>query len=84
MLLMPLATDAHLSVKKEEAHLSASDASRFDASIPGKKMTLQQCFELADKQNIALQTGRKAIEKAQVMQATAWNLDKTEDRKSVV
>ena len=78
MLLMPLATDAHLSVKKEEAHLSASDASRFDASIPGKKMTLQQCFELADKQNITLQTGRKAIEKAQVMQATAWDLDKTE------
>lgn len=78
MLLMPLATDAHLSVKKEEAHLSASDASRFDASITGQKMTLQQCFELADKQNIALQTGRKAIEKAQVMQATAWDLDKTE------
>ena len=78
MLLMPLATDAHLSVKKEEAHLSASDASRSDASIPGQKMTLQQCFELADKQNIALQTGRKAIEKAQVMQETAWNLDKTE------
>ena len=78
MLLMPLAADAHLSVKMEEAHLSASDASRFDASIPGQKMTLQQCFELADKQNIALQTGRKAIEKAQVMQATAWNLDKTE------
>lgn len=69
MLLMPLATDAHLSV---------SDASRFDASIPGEKMTLQQCFELADKQNLALQTGRKAVEKAQVMQATAWDLDKTE------
>lgn len=78
MLLMPLATDAHLSVKMEDAYLSASDASRFDASIPGEKMTLQQCFELADKQNIALQTGRKAIEKAQVMQATAWDLDKTE------
>lgn len=56
----------------------AADASRFDASIPGQKMTLQQCFELADKQNIALQTGRKAIEKAQVMQGTAWDLDKTE------
>lgn len=85
MLLMPLAADAHLPVKagvhlpvKADAHLSASYASRFDASIPGQKMTLQQCFELADKQNLALQTGRKAIEKAQVMQATAWDLDKTE------
>lgn len=77
MLLMPLAADAHLPVKAD-AHLSVSDASRFDASIPGQKMTLQQCFELADKQNLALQTGRKAVEKAQVMQATAWDLDKTE------
>ena len=60
-------------------HLSsAAGVHGFDASIPGEKMTLQQCFELADKQNIALQTGRKAVEKAQVMQATAWNLDKTE------
>lgn len=78
MLLMPLATDAHLSVKKEEAHLSASDASRFDASITGQKMTLQQCFQLADRQNLALLSGRKAVEKAQVMQGTAWDLDKTE------
>lgn len=69
MLLMPLATDAYLS---------ASDASCFDASIPGEKMTLQQCFELADRQNLALQSGRKAVEKAQVMQGTAWDLDKTE------
>ena len=60
-------------------HLSsAAGVQGFDASIPGEKMTLQQCFELADKQNLALQTGRKAIEKAQVMQATAWDLDKTE------
>ena len=70
MLLMPLATDAHLS--------SASGVQGFDASIPGEKMTLQQCFQLADRQNLALQSGRKAVEKAQVMQGTAWDLDKTE------
>lgn len=70
MLLMPLAADAHLS--------SASGVQGFDASIPGEKMTLQQCFQLADRQNIALQSGRKAVEKAQVMQGTAWDLDKTE------
>ena len=70
MLLLPLSAEAHLS--------SAAGVQGFDASIPGEKMTLQQCFQLADKQNIALQTGRKAIEKAQVMQATAWDLDKTE------
>lgn len=85
MLLMPLAADAYLPVKasvhlsaKADAHLSVPDASRFDASIPGQKMTLQQCFELADRQNLALQSGRKAVEKAQVMQGTAWDLDKTE------
>ena len=70
MVLMPLSADAHLS--------SSADAHHFDAAISGQKMTLQQCFELADKQNIALQTGRKAIERAQVMQGTAWDLDKTE------
>lgn len=70
MLLLPLSAEAHL--------LSASGVQGFDASIPGEKMTLQQCFQLAGKQNIALQTGRKAIEKAQVMQGTAWDLDKTE------
>ena len=70
MLLLPLSAEAHLS--------SAAGVQGFDASIPGEKMTLQQCFELADKQNIALQTGRKAVEKAQVMQRTAWDLDKTE------
>lgn len=60
-------------------HLSsAAGVQGFDASIPGEKMTLQQCFQLADRQNIALQSGRKAVEKAQVMQGTAWDLDKTE------
>lgn len=70
MLLMPLSAEAHLS--------SASGVQGFDASIPGEKMTLQQCFQLADRQNLALQSGRKAVEKAQVMQGTAWDLDKTE------
>lgn len=70
MLLLPLSAEAHLS--------SASGVQGFDASIPGEKMTLQQCFQLADRQNLALQSGRKAVEKAQVMQRTAWDLDKTE------
>ena len=70
MLLLPLSAEAHLS--------SASGVQGFEASIPGEKMTLQQCFQLADRQNLALQSGRKAVEKAQVMQRTAWDLDKTE------
>lgn len=70
MLLLPLSAEAHLS--------SASGVQGFDASIPGEKMTLQQCFQLADRQNLALLSGRKAVEKAQVMQGTAWDLDKTE------
>lgn len=70
MLLLPLSAEAHPS--------SASGVQGFDASIPGEKMTLQQCFQLADRQNLALLSGRKAVEKAQVMQRTAWDLDKTE------
>ena len=70
LLLLPLSAEAHLS--------SAAGVQGFDASIPGEKMTLQQCFQLADRQNLALQSGRKAVEKAQVMQGTAWDLDKTE------
>lgn len=70
MLLLPLSAEAHPS--------SASGVQGFDASIPGEKMTLQQCFQLADRQNLALLSGRKAVEKAQVMQGTAWDLDKTE------
>lgn len=70
LLLLPLSAEAHLS--------SAAGVQGFDASIPGQKMTLQQCFQLADRQNLALQSGRKAVEKAQVMQGTAWDLDKTE------
>lgn len=70
MLLLPLSAEAHLS--------SASGVQGFDASIPGEKMTLLQCFQLADRQNLALQSGRKAVEKAQVMQGTAWDLNKTE------
>lgn len=60
-------------------HLSsAAGVQGFDASIPGEKITLQQCFQLADRQNLVLQSGRKAVEKAQVMLGTAWDLDKTE------
>lgn len=50
----------------------------FDVSLPGKKMTLQQCFDLAEQQNVLLQAGRKTIERAKVMEGTAWDVDKTE------
>lgn len=62
MLLAPSEAKAHL----------------FDATIPGTKMTLEQCFQLADKQNLTLQAGRKSIERAKVMEGTAWDVDKTE------
>ena len=57
---------------------SEAKAQLFDATIPGKKMTLEQCFQLADKQNLTLQAGRKSIERAKVMEGTAWDVDKTE------
>lgn len=53
-------------------------AQLFDASLPGKKMTLQQCFDLAEQQNVLLQAGRKMIERAKIMEGTAWDVDKTE------
>lgn len=62
MLLAPSEAKAHL----------------FDATISGTKMTLEQCFQLADKQNLTLQAGRKSIERAKVMEGTAWDVDKTE------
>lgn len=57
---------------------SEAKAQLFDANIPGTKMTLEQCFQLADKQNLTLQAGRKSIERAKVMEGTAWDVDKTE------
>lgn len=57
---------------------SEAKAQPFDATIPGKKMTLEQCFQLADKQNLTLQAGRKSIERAKIMEGTAWDVDKTE------
>lgn len=58
----PLTTSAHL----------------FDATVPGTQMSLQQCFEMASKQNFQIQAGRKSVERAQVMLGTAWDVDKTE------
>ena len=57
---------------------SEAKAQPFDATISGTKMTLEQCFQLADKQNLTLQAGRKSIERAKVMEGTAWDVDKTE------
>lgn len=57
---------------------SEAKAQLFDANIPGTKMTLEQCFQLADKQNLTLQAGRKSIERAKIMEGTAWDVDKTE------
>ena len=64
---------ALLSLQPQQA-----SAHLFDATIPGTKMTLQQCIELADKQNFSLQAGRKSVEKAKVMEGSAWDVDKTE------
>ena len=53
-------------------------AQHFDAHIAGRKVTLQECFDLAARQNLQMQAGKKSVERAQVMQGTAWELDKTE------
>lgn len=57
---------------------SPAGAQHFDAHIAGRKVTLQECFDLAARQNLQMQAGKKSVERAQVMQGTAWELDKTE------
>lgn len=62
LLLAPVAAQAHL----------------FDAHVPGKPLSLQQCFALAGRQNLAVKAGEKAVEKARLMEGTAWDVDKTD------
>lgn len=68
-----LAVSAIMALVPAQAH-----AGLFDTTIPGTKMTLQQCFELAEKQSLPLQVGRKSVERAKAMEGTAWDVDKTE------
>lgn len=55
---------------------SPAGAQHFDAHIAGRKVTLQECFDLAARQNLQMQVGKKSVERAQVMQGAAWELDK--------
>lgn len=41
-------------------------------------MTLQDCFKLADNNNISLQAAKIGVDKARLMEGTAWDIDKTE------
>lgn len=43
-----------------------------------QKMSLRQCLDMAQKQNLSLMVARKSTERARAMQGTAWDLDKTE------
>lgn len=69
--LLAASTMAGMPTTQAAAHL-------FDASLPGSKMTLQQCFDFAEKQNLQLQAGRKMVERAKIMEGSAWEVDKTE------
>ena len=41
-------------------------------------LTMQQCFDMATKNSLTLKAAAAQTEKAQAMQATAWDLDKTQ------
>lgn len=43
-----------------------------------KKLNLQQCLDMAMQQNYDVLMAQKSVEKAKVMQGSAWDLDKTE------
>ncbi len=43
-----------------------------------KKLNLQQCLDMAMQQNYDVLMAQKSVERAKVMQGSAWDLDKTE------
>ena len=43
-----------------------------------EKVSLADCFRLADENNLSLQTVMMNVDKAQLMEGTAWDVDKTE------
>lgn len=47
-------------------------------SASGQKMSLNQCLEMASKNNMTLQTAQYGVEKSRIMERTAWDIDKTE------
>ena len=49
-----------------------------DVAVSGTPMSLQQCFDMAVKQNLTVKAGEKAVEKAKIKEGTAWDMDKTE------
>lgn len=46
--------------------------------MAGVRLTLDDCYNLASKNNIALQAARKGVERTRALEGTAWDLDKTE------
>lgn len=43
-----------------------------------KMLNLQQCLDMAYQQNLQVLAANKSVERAKVLQGTAWDLDKTE------
>lgn len=43
-----------------------------------ERLTLRQCMDRASQGNLSLQAARKGVERAQALQGTAWDLDKTD------
>lgn len=41
-------------------------------------LSLADCFKIADENNIALKASKMNVDKARLMEGTAWNIDKTE------
>ena len=44
----------------------------------GRNMTLKQCIEIGLTNNYGIKAAEKSVERAKVMQGSAWDLDKTE------
>ncbi len=53
-------------------------ASVLPANAIAQEMTLEQCFNIADKENLTLQSARGEVERSRILQGTAWDVDKAE------
>lgn len=47
-------------------------------SAVAQRLTLTECLDMAVSQNLSLKAAGKSVERAKVLQGTAWDLDKTE------
>lgn len=74
-----------MNIKEYKTHFSARRRTLVSAALctlvsaaSAQTLTLQQCLDLAAEHNTTLKAADAQVERARIMQGTAWDLDKTE------